>query len=505
MVMTTIPLPAWLPDMASLNSPGLAMAYNVYPLPGNGGPGTVTYAPVPSAQKYSDSTLPEVINSACIGTDRFSSPHVYAATATKLWTYLSSARQWSDVSKAGDYISSATETWNWIQYGTSVIGTSFVNAPQWISCDDVTAKFADLTTVVRGRHIAQHKGFVLLANCYDSFDGEVPNRLRWSAIDNPFDWSFSQATMADFQDLQDVGAIQGMVVDEDLWIFCKQAIIRGQFVGSPWVYEFSEAVSGRGLAYPNSLITIDGVSYFLDDDGFYSFKKGQIDPIGVGKINLTFYKNFDTNSAAQMTVVADPRRTIIKWNYADKASPNGLPNKTIIYNYVSRDWTICDSQVPYEFQAQSLAWTIEDLSNAYGAIENIPAPFDSPLWAGGNAILWAVNEAGNILTLTGPPIRGTIETTDYQLGTTLKNPVDMALVQRVRPIVEGDGRATVSIAGRRTQKGDINFENEFETNASTGFAYVRAACRYHRFKINLYGAWDLASAIDVDFVGFGGR
>lgn len=502
--MVTIPFTSWLPDMAHLNSPGVTVAKNVIPQPGNT-PGQVSYAPMPSAQVYSNSSLPDRINSASIGTDKFSSPHVYAATAAKLWTYKSVDSNWVDVSRPEPYTTSDSETWRWIQFGTSVIGTSFNDVPQWISCDNVDAKFADLTTVVRGRHIAQHKGFVILANCFDSFDGEKPNRVRWSAIDNPFDWTFSQSTMADFNDLQDVGAVQGIVVDEDVWLFCKQSIIRQHFVGSPWVYEFAEVVSGRGCAYPNSLLTVDGISYFLDDDGFYSFKKGSLNPIGNGKVNRFFYSIFDTSSASKMTAVADPRRTIIRWTFASNAS-NGTPDTTLIYNYTTGDWSLSAAQVPYIFSSMSLAWTIEDLSNTYGAIENVPAPFDSPRWAGGNAILWAVDDQGRILTLTGPSIPGTIETSDYQLGMSdPKRLKDMAWVNAVRPVHQGSGSATVQIAGRGRQTDNLLYSPIATPRPETGYAYCRNRARYHRFRINLMGDWDMASGIDVRFVGAGGR
>lgn len=505
-----IPMTGWTPDLADLNSGGLTVARNCYPGIGNG-QGAVTYAPLHSAALWANASLSNTPKGAATGLDSLSLPHTFVGTRDKISKFDSVSRNWKDVSRPSlPYQTSQSEVWKYCQYGSGLIATNFSDNPQ-IANMDTDAKFEDLTTLVRGRHIAQHRGFVILANCYDSFDGHVPNRIRWSAFENPYDWAFSAATMADFQDQQDVGPINGIVVDEDVWLLCRDAIVRMTFIGAPIVYQFITAISGKGCSFPQSVITTEGVTYYLDDDGFYSFQKGQVQPIGLGKINQTFFELFDSSNAFSMTAVADPRRSLIYWTFASKGAPNGVPDTMLIYNLRTGNWSIADATAPFIFSALSLAYTLEDLV-VYGDIANIPAPFDSPIWAGGNAILWCLDNSGKVFTQTGPNMQATIETCEYQLVTpspgergSPPNRSDRATILKVRPIFESGGQASVSIACRELSYTPVQWQNPSNCNVVDGYANIRRQSRYQRFRIVLSGNWDKFTKIQVDAVPAGAR
>lgn len=501
-----IPLTSWRPDNPDLSNPGLTTAKNVIP---SLGPvqGQVTYQPINRGQVFANSTLDGRPRGVAIGSNSIGVNRVFAGTANSLYRFSEANNDWADVTRAsGPYTTTNDERWNFIRFGTAIITTNFSDYPQFTNIDSET-QFDNLTTLCKGRHLAQHRGFVLLGNTWDPLDGYVPNRVRWSALENPLDWNFNPAaTQADFQDVQDVGAINGVIVDEDVWLLCKKAIVRMHYVGTPWIYEFTTAINGKGCAFAESVVEVDGSSYFLDDSGFMKFTPGQgLEPIGAGKIDNYFYSIFNSDLAERMTAVADPKKTLLYWTFASTAATNGRPDTTLIYNYVSGDWSIATATVPYLYSAATLAWTIDRLTIVYGTISNVPAPFDSPLWAGGNAILWGLDSAGKVYTLTGDPLTATLETAELQLAKTQNSRQDRATILATRPIFEEGGTARMSIGYRTLSNGPVQYTVPANVAPQTGFAYHRNQARYHRFRMELSGQWDKASMLQVDFVPAGGR
>lgn len=496
-----LPLSHWRPDAAVLNNPGLVDAYNVVPTLGNSG-GNVTYEPVRKPVLYADSSMAN-INSVMTGFDSLQNAVTYAGNANTLARYESVSRDWDDISRAGGYNTSDGNRWRHIDYNNLIIATNFNDAPQYIYKDD-NIQFADLTTLVRGKFIAEHRGFVVLADTYDAFDGAMPNRIRWSALDNPFDWNFAQSTQADFQDISNEGSVTGLVSDTDLWVFTQRSIIRAHYVGTPWIFQFDTVVNGKGCTVPESMITVAGVTYFLSDDGFYSFSSGNLQPIGEGKVDVTFSRDANNARYQHMRTVVDPVNTLIYWYYCSKRTTANAPDSVIVFNYSINEWSQGDAGKPYVFSALTVPMTIGGL-NIYGSIANIPAPWGSNLWTGGAPVVWAIDEEGKIFTLTGTPEKARLETQELQLAAQTGNSrTDRTYVSGVRPMLES-GTASVSIGARHMPNGAVNWTPPSITNSVNGYASLRSDDRFHRFRIEIDGEWSKASAIQIDAKPSGGR
>jgi len=257
---------------------------------------------------------------------------------------------------------------------------------------------------------------------------------------------------------------------------------------------------------------VEGFTYFLANDGFYAMNgnTGQTTSIGGGKIDKFFLNSVDTGRYDRMTVAADPQEKLIYWSYCSKAS-SGKPDRTLIYNYLTGDWSLATSTADYIFNSLSLPWTIEQMS-VFGSVENIPAPLDSPLWAGGNAMLWAMNDDGSIHVFGGDVLPAVIETGEQALISALKqmNPQmqgDRVTVSAVRPLFDGDGgTATVNVGSRTLSNGAVKWSSIAKpTHAHTGFTYFRDIGRYHRFRVSLSGAWTKASSLQIDAQNAGWR
>ena len=495
--MIDVPFTSFTPDLPALNNPGLTKAHNCYA--GRGSQqGTVTLYPLKRASLYSNTSMSSMPLGSAIGQDRFGNAKVYAGNATALYKLSPVDRSWSNISRSGGYTTPVTERWKSVEFGSLQIFSNYSDEPQFIDMN-VDTGFANLTTLLKGKHIATHKGFVILGNTFDPLDGAVPYRVRWSGLEMPADWTFSAQTQADFQDIQGFGAIQGIVTDDACYVLLQRGIVQMTYIGAPYVFQFTDRVSGKGCSVPQSVITVENRHFFVSDDGFYMLAGGQLTPIGNGQIDKWFLDSFDLSKANMMTVAADPRETLVYWQFCSNAAVSGKPDLMLIYNYSTGQWTTADATTHFIFNAVSLPWTIDQL-DTFGTLDAVPSSFDDPIWSGGSAMLWGMSATGQVYSFGGTTLDLSVESPEFQLSKILPNDTqaDLTFISAVRPLFEGQGMARVRVGNRNLQNGSYNWSAFREANQTTGFAYCREQSRYQRFHMSISGEWKKAFALQID-------
>lgn len=497
----------WRPDLPALNNPGVTVARNVLPAIGSM-PGSIAYEPIKKPSLYSAASLPSRPLGAISGQDTSGNGRVYAGCAQGLFKIDPSDLNWTSVGREDPYIE-GDEKWNFTKYGSWVIGTNYVNVPQFIDTNE-NETFEDLTTLVQAKYVCTSRGFVVVANTNDAFDGQIPYRVRWSGLDQPQSWDFSLTTQADFQDINGgSGVIQGIVGGEDVTIFMKNSIIKMTYVGTPLIWQFDEVIQGKGCSVPESIITVEGVTYFISDDGFYAYSGSKsLNRIGEGKIDKWFLDNANTDQFRYMSVAADPVKKLIYWCFSSKEAIDGFPDKFLIYNYAIGEFTEADSEIDFIFTSVSLPWTIEQLDQ-FGTIEDLPAPLDSAIWAGGNYQLSGMNLSGEIFLFSGINQTGVIETTEQFVIQQLQamNPNiegDRSVIMRVRPMFDGPGIATVRVGSRLLSNGNVTW-GPLQAVNPTGWAPIRQQGRFHRIRLILTGNYTRATMLQYDAVPAGFR
>ncbi|MFW7357468.1 MAG: hypothetical protein ACODTL_16110 [Brucella sp.] len=491
----------WRPDFPDLNNPGLTMARNV--TPGAGATASsVTYGAMKRARLYSATSMESRPTGTAVGLDQYGNAKVYGGCASKLYKLAPGDRQWTDMSRTDGYNGVSADRWRSVEYGPYQIFTNFTDAPQYVDMN-TDLQFADLTSLVKGRYIGTHKEFVILANTWDPLDSFKTNRIRWSGQGYPSEWAFSAQTQADFQDINGYGPIQGIVCEDNVWVFLKNGIVQMQYIGAPYVYRFDTRVEGKGCSVPESLVTVEGKTFFLSDDGFYMFQNGNLVPIGNGKVNKYFLQKAQSSQFHLMTAMVDPRASLIHWTFVSVDTPNGLPDKTMIYNYQTGEWSEAEATAQFTFNTIALSWTIDRLDE-FGTLDDVPASWDDPIWAGGSALLAGMDMTGNVYIYSGDTLPAIFETQELLLINTLravdpKAVGDRTNIMGVRPFFEGSqSSASVAVGSRSTSNGVVRWSNPSLPNADTGFAYFRVQDRFHRFRLQLRGEWDKASAIQID-------
>lgn len=476
----------YLPDLPAYNNPGATVAKNVIP-------GGASYLSFPSQVVYSNA-LTARCQGAISTLDSDGNVVNFAGDATKLYRMSSAA--YADVSIVGGYTTNADEMWYFTRFGNRLLATNFTNPIQTFTVNTST-NFANLAAgAPQARYIASIRNFVVVGNTFDGSDGNVPHRVRWSAIDDATGWTVSATTQADFQDLNDTnGWVKQIVSGEYGIIFQEKAITRMTYVSSPVIFQFDEVETGKGTLAPGSVIKVGNMVFYLGLDGFYAFDGMQSIPIGANKVDKTLFAELDTTYFERIRACADVDKQVIYWAVPVSGNTGGRCNKIYAYNYspnASKRWsTIEGIDIEYLYRFLSEGYTLDQLDTINTSIDALAYSLDSRIWTGGNSNLSGFDSSHRQINFTGAAMTATLETQEIQLF-----PGYRASINLVRPIVDSGGSLSVQMGTRNKHSDSITYDSSVSSN-STGNCPVRSNARYHRARVNVSGGFTHAQGIEI--------
>lgn len=471
----------WLPDQAGLSG-ALTNAKNVVSQ-------AIGYGPLPSAVNFSQSAS-ENLQAIFAGKQPDGVVKLFASGRTKIYS-VSGVGALTDVSGT-TYTTSATERFRFTQFGDVILATNNSEKVQAWTLGSSYA-FANLSaTAPVAKYITVVRDFVVVANVYE---GSAQNvyRVRWSALNDETDWTVSQATQSDYQDLADGGQIMGIRGGEFGIVLLERSIVRMSYIGTPFVFQFDNISRGKGCSVSGSIAQYQGLTFFLSEDGFYVCDGQSVQSIGGEKVDRWFLNDASENDYPSMSAAIDPARKLVIWSYKDKFAVG----KLIIYNFMTKKWTYGVSQADYISDASTASSTLEELDSLSSSIDSLGTPFDSSLFAGGRYFLGGTSGT-KVITYTGQPMGGVIETGDIQAGTS-------SMISLARPQID-NGSANVSVVSRRLLNEVVDFSTQTPVAAdSENRAGIRSLGQYHRIRVEPTGNWKTTIAVDIDIAQAGNR
>src|SRR5215213_11292066 len=320
-----IPFAEWRPDMPALG-PWAREALNVVPA-------EESYRPLNELSGVS-SALTARAQGAAWFRGTAGATKMFAGDASKL--YLLSGSTWNDVSRTsgGPYAPGGDNLWRFTQFGTLAIAVNGVDAPQKFDLGVGTNWTALGGSPPVGTFITTVRDFVLMGKI-----GSAPQRVQWSGFNNAETWGTSLSTQADLQDLPDGGNVTGLVGGEIGLIFQETSIRRMTYEGPPVIFRIDKIANDIGASVPGSVAGLLDMAFFLHKSGFYMVRAGQtITPIGRGKVDRTFWSEFDEANHFRSSSAIDPMNGIYVFAYPANGS-NGTTNRLLIYNWHTARWT----------------------------------------------------------------------------------------------------------------------------------------------------------------------
>jgi hypothetical protein len=482
-----IPIGPWAPDLPDFQNPGSTEALNVIAK-------AASYGPFPSFAKISGA-LGARCQGAIFVRRSDGSGAIFAGDATKL--YRLSGAAFTDVSRTagGAYATPADGAWSFIQFGNYIHAFNGIDAPQQFNIDS-DSNFSAMSGSPPTANYAAVVGDFVMTGQQPSFR----NRVQWGPINQSGNWTPSQATQADYQDLPDGGWVQGLVGLEQAGIvFQEFAVRRSAYVGPPTIFQFGKIADNVGVTIPGSIASYKDFIFFVDRSGFYMIVGGyQVTPIGEQRVNRHFWNDVDQEYLHRVTSAVDPVNGLYVIGYPGAGNSGGNPNKMLAYCWAVDRWSrILPGDLDMVFSAATQSgFALEQLDAVSASADALPFSFDSPLWTGiARRLVGGFDTNHRLGFFNGAALAATVDSTETNLGS-----ARIARVRMARPLVDG-GMPAMALGTRDRPFGAVGFGAPVTVNAF-GSCPFNSAARYHRGRITLPAGQVWTHIMGVDDIDF---
>ena len=154
--------------------------------------------------------------------------------------------------------------------------------------------------------------------------------IRFSADENINEFAIQQTNTAGSQRLQDGTKIMGaLVAKENILVWTDNALYTMKFVGAPFTFGFEQVGTNCGLIGQNAAVEIDGVAYWMSNNGFFAFD-GTVNSLPCSVEDFV-YEDIDTTKGQQITAGINNLFTEVTWWYPTSGST--FNNRSVVYNY----------------------------------------------------------------------------------------------------------------------------------------------------------------------------
>jgi len=123
--------------------------------------------------------------------------------------------------------------------------------------------------------------------------------------------------------------VSALVAKENILIWTDNALYTMKFVGAPFTFGFEQVGTNCGLIGKNAVTEIDGVAYWMSNNGFFGFD-GTVKTLACSVEDYVF-DDIDTTKGQQICAGLNNLFTEITWWYP--ATGSDFNNRYVSYNY----------------------------------------------------------------------------------------------------------------------------------------------------------------------------
>jgi hypothetical protein len=335
------------------------------------------------------------------------------------------------------------------------------------------------------------------ANPYDPTTANTtfdPMLVRWSDQENPYEWVPAVTNQSGEFRLSNGSFIMGArATRQEILVWTDAAIYSMQYLGPPYIWGFQILMDNISIMSPNSMITVNNVTYWMGVDKFYMYS-GRVETLPCSLWQYIF-DDINKEQAFQVFCGGNESYNEVWWFYCSTNS--NVIDKYVIYNYLERTW--------YYGSMARTAWLDSGL-------RQYPMAADY-----NNRMLFHESAVDDVSGTSPVPINAYIQSSDFDIG----DGHNFGFVWRILPDVNFNGSnvnnpyVTMRVKPRQNSgapygvadnpeviSGD-NFANApvYNVQEFTGQVYTRLRGRQLAFRIesdSLGVAWQLGSPrIDI--------
>ena len=154
--------------------------------------------------------------------------------------------------------------------------------------------------------------------------------IRFSADESINEYTPLATNSAGTQRIQDGTKFVGaLVAEENILIWTNNALYTMKFVGAPFTFGFEQVGTNCGLIGKNAAVEIDGVAYWMSNNGFFAFD-GTVNSLPCSVEDYVF-DDVDTTKGQQVCAGLNNLFTEVVWWYPTAGSD--FNNRSVSYNY----------------------------------------------------------------------------------------------------------------------------------------------------------------------------
>ena len=194
----------------------------------------------------------------------------------------------------------------------------------------------DVPTTLNSLAVSDTSRFVITFGCNDYGSATLdPMLIRWSAQDDPFNWTPDPTNQAGFIRISHGSEIITTVqTRQEIIVFTDSAVYSLQYLGPPYVWAPQLLGDNVSIMSTNAAVIASGIVYWMGVDKFYSYD-GRVQTLNCDLRRFVF-SDLNQDQGLQVFAGTSEGFNEIWWFYCSANST--AIDKYVIYNYVEKIW-----------------------------------------------------------------------------------------------------------------------------------------------------------------------
>jgi hypothetical protein len=241
-----------------------------------------------------------------------------------------------------------------------------------------------------------------------------PMLVRWSDQANPWQWVATTTNQSGEYPLSNGSYIIGArSTRQEILVWTDSALYSMQYLGPPYVWGFQMLMDNISVISPNSMITVNNITYWMGVDRFYMYS-GRVETLPCS-LRQYIYADINQDQAYQVFAGANAAFNEVWWYYVSQSSNGTTVDKYVIYNYLDRVWYYGNMNRSAWFQTGIVQYPIAADYN--------------------NRLVYHENGCNDAATTSPQPIYSYIQSSDFDIG----DGHNFGFVWRILPDVNFNG------------------------------------------------------------------
>ena len=272
------------------------------------------------------------------GTVSFTSASPTVVTSTVLYTE-GAALQFAATTSLPTGISAATTyyafetnglTFKLLDSAGNPVNTSSTGTGVYVSL------ITDVPTVQNTFTVSDASRFIIVFGCNDYGSSTIdPMLIRWSAQDDPYNWTPDPTNQAGFVRLSHGSEIVTTVqTRQEIVVFTDSSVYSLQYLGPPYVWAAQLLGDNISIISPNAAVIASGIVYWMGVDKFYMYD-GRIQTLNCD-LRRFIFQDINLEQTLQVFTGTNEGFNEVWWFYPSAGS--NLIDRYVIYNYAEKVW-----------------------------------------------------------------------------------------------------------------------------------------------------------------------